>query len=248
MTSRPFRSFVALGDSLTEGVGDPLPRGGLRGWADRLAEGLAAAAPLRYANLARRSLVSREILERQLRPALDLRPDLASAIVGMNDAIRPGFDPEDVREPLEEMTGTLVASGAVVLTATLPDVSRLLPLPPVARTRIRDRLGEVNRVVRDISARYGTVLVDAEDFPDELRAGNWSIDRLHPNSRGHLLIARGFAARLSELRGVEIALPDPAAVRLLGAENARHARWLVRQVTGAQAARMRALLRLGATP
>jgi len=36
-------SFVALGDSFTEGLGDPYPGGaGHRGWADRFAERLAA--------------------------------------------------------------------------------------------------------------------------------------------------------------------------------------------------------------
>jgi lysophospholipase L1-like esterase len=39
-----FTRYVALGDSFTEGVGDPDPRhpNGLRGWADRVAEQLAA--------------------------------------------------------------------------------------------------------------------------------------------------------------------------------------------------------------
>jgi hypothetical protein len=38
-----FHRFVALGDSFTEGVGDPDPArpNGLRGWADRVAEVLA---------------------------------------------------------------------------------------------------------------------------------------------------------------------------------------------------------------
>ncbi len=35
----PWRRYVAIGDSLTEGVGDPV-RGFLRGWADRLAAAL----------------------------------------------------------------------------------------------------------------------------------------------------------------------------------------------------------------
>jgi len=47
-------SFVALGDSFTEGMGDPGADGScLRGWAARIAERLAADRPaLRYANLA----------------------------------------------------------------------------------------------------------------------------------------------------------------------------------------------------
>ena len=38
-----WRTFVAVGDSFTEGVGDPDPATGTeRGWADRVAERLAA--------------------------------------------------------------------------------------------------------------------------------------------------------------------------------------------------------------
>ena len=48
------RSYVALGDSFTEGLDDPTAvGGGYRGWADRFAEHLAAIQPgLCYANLA----------------------------------------------------------------------------------------------------------------------------------------------------------------------------------------------------
>ena len=50
-------SFVAIGDSFTEGLNDPAPGGGFRGWADRLASLLAAEYPgLRYANLAVRPM------------------------------------------------------------------------------------------------------------------------------------------------------------------------------------------------
>ena len=49
----PVRTFIAIGDSFTEGLDDPQPGGGYGGWADRLADRLAEAHPtLRYANLA----------------------------------------------------------------------------------------------------------------------------------------------------------------------------------------------------
>ena len=125
----------------------------------------------------------------------------------MNDVLHPGFDPLEVEVPLEAMVTALRDAGAVVLTATLPDVTRVLPLPARRRERLRDMLEGVNGVVRRVSARHDTILVDAADFPEELHARNWSLDRLHPNSRGHLLIARAFAAQLSELRGVAFELP-----------------------------------------
>ena len=62
---QPIRSFVAIGDSFTEGVGDELPDGSVRGWADFLAAGLATSQgePVRYANLAIRGRKMRAFLD-----------------------------------------------------------------------------------------------------------------------------------------------------------------------------------------
>ena len=137
----PWARFVAVGDSLTEGVGDPGPRGDLRGWADRLAEGLRRVDEgLTYVNLAVRGQTTRQVRETQLETALGLRPDLASALSGMNDLLQPDFDPEVYRRDLDAIVDPLVAAGAVVLTATFPDVASFLPLPSRARASIRRRL------------------------------------------------------------------------------------------------------------
>jgi len=46
-------SFVAIGDSFTEGLHDPDPAGGYLGWADRVAGTLSERrSGFRYANLA----------------------------------------------------------------------------------------------------------------------------------------------------------------------------------------------------
>jgi hypothetical protein len=50
---RAVGSFVAIGDSFTEGYGDYYPDGSCQGWADRFTRLLAASAPgLTDANLA----------------------------------------------------------------------------------------------------------------------------------------------------------------------------------------------------
>ena len=74
------RSLVALADSFSEGVGDPWPDGRTcRGWADRLAEILAAQTPgLRYANLAIRGKTLAEVLGDQVPAAVAMRPDLVT--------------------------------------------------------------------------------------------------------------------------------------------------------------------------
>src|SRR5678815_443272 len=100
MMKRPrvFARYVAIGDSSTEGLDDPDGQGGYRGWANRLAERVAAAqsSPLLYANLAVRGRTTRQILTQQLEPALALRPDLVTLFSGTNDVVKPRFDAHEV--------------------------------------------------------------------------------------------------------------------------------------------------------
>ena len=93
----PWRRFVAMGDSFTEGLDDPEPgsSGGYRGWADRVAEELSVGVPdFAYANLAVRGQQLHEVLETQLGQALRLGPDLVSLQAGGNDLLHPGADPD----------------------------------------------------------------------------------------------------------------------------------------------------------
>ena len=231
-----FHRFVALGDSLTEGVGDPTPRG-LRGWADRLADALRAVNPdLAYVKLARRGLATRQILESQLEPALAFRPDLASVMSGMNDIIAPWFDVEPVAGDLDRMIGELTRAGATVLTATLPDATRRLPLPASVAGSFRGRLRSLNDAIRETARTYDALLIDVEPMPEARARGVLSIDRLHPSPRGHLLLAHAAAALLSERTGVALDLPDPAGSGL-GAGWLRQGGWLVRNASPLEVAR-----------
>src|SRR4051794_23648350 len=117
-----YRRFVALGDSTTEGLMDPLPDGsGFRGWADRLAETLAVLEPgLRYANLAVRGKLARQVRETQLEPALALQPDLVSLLVGLNDMLRRTADVAGVVAEIDGMVARLLGAGGGGLVFTLP--------------------------------------------------------------------------------------------------------------------------------
>ncbi|MGW3013865.1 SGNH/GDSL hydrolase family protein [Streptomyces sp. NPDC001219] len=200
--------FAALGDSLTEGLGDPLPGGGWRGWAALLAEALGerpGGVPL--VNLARSGALAADVAERQLPAARALRPRFASLLVGANDTLRAAFAIERVAAALDRAHGALSADGAVVLTACLPDPGRMLGLPaPLARPLGR-RMRAVNTVVHAVSARYGGVHLHLADHSWAAERASWSVDRLHPSERGHRLLARGFHTALAAGRPVG---PPPA--------------------------------------
>jgi lysophospholipase L1-like esterase len=89
-----WRSFVAVGDSFTEGMDDPYPDGTYRGWADLVASRLAVDAPdFRYANLAIRGRLFPNVVAEQVPAALAMKPDLISFAAGGNDVLRRSFDP-----------------------------------------------------------------------------------------------------------------------------------------------------------
>ncbi|WP_405578284.1 SGNH/GDSL hydrolase family protein [Streptomyces sp. NBC_01190] len=198
MTGRPAVRFAVLGDSLSEGVGDPLPGGGWRGWAALLAEGLTERPEdTLVLNAACGGARTGDVAGDQLAAALRHRPRVASVVAGGNDTLRGGFDIEAMAGDLHRAIGTLRAVGAEVLTACLPDPGSVLNLPwPLARPLER-RMRALNDTVHALSAHHGTLHVHVADHPWTTSPGALSADRLHPSETGHRLLARDFHARLT---------------------------------------------------
>ena len=250
-----FERYVALGDSTTEGLDDPHPAGGYRGWADRLAERLAVASPgLSYANLAIRGRKLPQIRAEQLEPALALEPDLASVLGGVNDILRRQVDLAAIAGDLEAVVAALRGGGATVLMVTYPDLTQTISL---AAGRVRTRVGEFNGRVRTIAERQGAVLVDLER--DDIRHPSlWSSDRLHASALGHERIAAVAAAALGvgdDDRAWADGLPDvaprPLPLRFAGdaAWAGRHlAPWVMRRLRGVSSGDGREPKRPGLAP
>lgn len=200
-----FLRYVAVGDSQTEGLNDGDELSGYRGWADRLAEVLAAQEPdFRYANLAVRGRLTRQIRAEQVVPALALEPDLVTVMAGMNDLVRPGFDPEPVAADLAAMFGAFAASGARVVTFTFPDIARIAPLVRHLRPKVID----LNDRIRALAAQYDVLVVDTWDYPVTVDPRLWSADRIHATPLGHARIAAATAFGLV-LPGTDTSWADP---------------------------------------
>ncbi|MEY9872084.1 lysophospholipase L1-like esterase [Streptacidiphilus sp. MAP12-33] len=221
----PYRRFVAIGDSQTEGLGDGDETAGWRGWADRLAETLAEREPgLRYANLAVRGRLAGQVRAEQLAPALALRPDLVSVVAGMNDLMRPRVDTAAVTAELEAMFAACTATGARVLTFTFPDIGAIAP----PARGLRPRLLDLNARIRAAAERHSVVVVDF--FPQAATTDPrmWSADRLHASPLGHARIAAAAAHALalpgSDDRWVEPLPPLPPVA--LARRAAQEAAWI----------------------
>jgi lysophospholipase L1-like esterase len=189
-----WRSFVAVGDSFTEGLDDPYPGDdGYRGWADLVAARLAAEAPgFRYANLAVRGRLFGRVVDEQVPAALAMKPDLVSFAAGGNDALRRRFDAPALTSRFDEVIGSLRATGADVLVFRFADLSARLPAGRV----IRPRVDVLNQAVGQTARRHGARLVDL--WRDE-QFGNprlWSVDRLHLSAAGHRRVAAHVLAAL----------------------------------------------------
>ncbi|MGY2876710.1 lysophospholipase L1-like esterase [Marmoricola sp. URHA0025 HA25] len=235
----PFHRYVALGDSFTEGVGDPDPArpNGLRGWADRVAEVLATQAPadFGYANLAIRGRKLREIIDEQVEPGLGLEPDLVTIHGGGNDVLRPRVDLDALAAVYDEAVGRLTGSGARVVVFTIADPG----INPVFRM-IRGRTAVFNEWVREIADRHGATLVDM------WRMRGWKVsevmdeDRLHLNPVGHQAIAIAVLDALAADHALApLPLPHVAepSARERRAQNLAWARqhavpWVHRRLTG----------------
>lgn len=195
---REIRSFAALGDSFTEGVGDPCADGvNCRGWADRYAEQLAGHNPgLRYANLAIRGKRVREVLAEQVPVAVSMAPDLVSLAAGGNDMLRVRTDPDLLAGTFETAVAKLTAAGSEVMIFTGFDPKAF----PVIRL-IRGKAAVFSMHVREIAARYNCLLADLWPMRVLTDRRLWSDDRLHLSPDGH----RRVALLACEVTGVPVA-------------------------------------------
>jgi lysophospholipase L1-like esterase len=187
-------SFVALGDSFTEGLEDDLgPDGRHRGWADRVAAALAGHnGRLRYANLGVRGRLLDQVIAEQVPVALELGPALISFHAGPNDVLRPRADLPGLLTRYAETVGRLRATGTQVLLFTV------IGRTGTGRTAdlLAARFHAFNDVVRRVAGQQGCLLVDLGAVPVLKDRRLWHEDRLHLAAAGHARVA---AAVLEQL-------------------------------------------------
>jgi len=194
-------NYVALGDSLTAGRDDYGPGGARIGWAGRLAGILSTrtAAPCALTNLAFDGASVAMVLEHQLPSVARVRPGLVSVTVGMNDIRDPEFSQERFAAGLGVLLDGLTATGATVLTCTLPDIAAIMSLPADLVELARQRMRQASDAIREQAARRGAVCLDVWSMPGAADPELFGPDRIHPNGRGHQLMADAFAALLLPL-------------------------------------------------
>ncbi|MFI9122894.1 SGNH/GDSL hydrolase family protein [Streptomyces bikiniensis] len=231
-----YNSFVALGDSFTEGMSDLRPDGSYGGWADALAGRLAARSPgFRYANLAVRGKLIGQIVEEQVGPAATMEADVVTLVGGLNDALRPKVDMVRVRDLLTEAVERLTpACGQLVL---MRSPGRNGPV----MERFRPRMEELFAHIDALAARHGALVVDLYGAPSLGDPRLWDVDRLHLTAEGHRRVAEAVWQTLGLEPEEDWRTPLPPTARPRWASrrlaDARFAKehlgpWIGRRLTG----------------
>ncbi|MDQ2848673.1 MAG: SGNH/GDSL hydrolase family protein [Actinomycetota bacterium] len=162
--------WVALGDSMTLGIGASAPD---QGWVGQLAAGMTG---WRVLNLGINGGRVRDVLDRQL-PVLESlarQPDLVTLLIGSNDLMSPRL--------------------RKLLTADMATLLERLPAGTVVGNQPGGYAGalRVNKLIDDAVAQRGLVLAELRDP----RTRNWrnklAADRFHPNDRGYHGMAEVF--------------------------------------------------------
>jgi len=209
-----YTRYVALGDSITEGLCDPAPArpGTWLGWADRLAGILDGDARLsgqsvEFANLAVRGRRIADVVGEQVPGALALKPDLVSVLVGANDLMSPAADPDALAERLADGVRMLRAHGTTVLLANLFDPQFAFFLKP-----FRGRAAVFNANIWSIARDHHAVVLDVWGVREFRDPAMWGADRVHLSARGHRLLAT-HAAHALGVPYAETAVADTADAR-----------------------------------
>lgn len=183
-------SYVAIGDSYTEGTGVASSDA----WPTLLVNDLANEG---YdidltANLGKSGWTSADALEAQLPRFIELNPDFATLFIGANDVFQnvplERFESNLVML-IEGMLSSLPSNDRLVIM-TIPDYS-LTPAGMVyGRGRdIAAELDAFNGVIESIADEYDLHVADIHDTSKKFvfDIGLISEDKLHPSERGHEL-------------------------------------------------------------
>ncbi len=222
---RRAHTLAVLGDSTAVGLGDRIP-GGWRGVGPFVAAALGVGAD-GYLNTSFTGARMRCVRDEQLPAALDLRPDIALVIVGMNDTLRSDFAPAVVAEHLDDVVGALRAGGTTVVPLRFHDHGKVFRLPRPLYRALKSRIDELNEAIDIVVARHRVPCLDLSTLPGTYDLPAWSVDRLHPSELGHRLLARGFTGLLAE---AGFAVPEPVSLEQSGGvatSTLDHVGWLL---------------------
>jgi len=211
----PGSKLLFIGDSITdcgrtqpvgEGLFDALGKGYVN-LVDAHLGAIFPEARIRVVNVGTSGHTVRDLEARWERDVLDLKPDWLSIMIGVNDVWRQ-FDLPHIKEQhvlpdeYEHRLNELVKS-------SLPYVKGLVLMTPHyiepnPADAMRARMDQYGAAVKRIADANKTFFVDTQAaFNNVLKCCHSSAlawDRVHPNTTGHMIIARAFLGVIGALQ------------------------------------------------
>lgn len=211
-----FRSYVAIGDSLSEGLGDSGFSVDRRqcGWTDRLAGLLSMQAKrqsveFKYANLAIRGSKMADILGNQLDQALALKPDLVTIMAGANDFMSSPEKLVQMDQQFRLSLARLTSAGIQVLVANTISPTHLRVFKPLTKKSL-----VVTQMIESAAADFGVPVLDVHRIEHLQDLNYWAKDMVHFSEHGHIKVANKAAAQLGlDYRVTEVAHDELEEVR-----------------------------------
>jgi lysophospholipase L1-like esterase len=167
------RGLVALGDSITNGHGEPALGVHPQSWAQWLAEALE----LPFTKLAADGATAADVLRHQV-PRLRGPYDVGCVYAGVNDVRGPGFDPAAYARDMRAIAAAVHDASRRLVLCTIPT--------DLGRPRAAPKPEQANAIIREIAAAHDAALVRLDD----LAGAPWLLpDAVHPTALGQLEIA-----------------------------------------------------------
>ncbi|HEY2578254.1 MAG TPA: SGNH/GDSL hydrolase family protein [Streptosporangiaceae bacterium] len=190
LAGHPWKRFAVVGDSIAEGLGEPLDGYRDEPWGDRIAAGLRQQQPgLAYLNLGKSMTRTAEVRAAQVPEALAFSPDLLLAACGSADMLLPGYDPARVERELRAIVAAFLDQGCDVITVGIFDGSYAQNIPKLFMNSRRMRIHEMATRTRKVAADLGTLHVELTWHPASHDANIYSSDPRHGTMRGHAIAA-----------------------------------------------------------
>lgn len=211
MLLAPDRKIVFIGDSITDcgrtrPIGEGLFNALGNGYVSYIDAFLGATKPelhLRTVNMGVGGNTVRDLEGRWQADVLDLKPQIVSVMIGINDVWRQ-FDspyqkenhvgPEEYRDTLDRL-----------IARTTPHVESVLVaspfyIEPNKHDAMRARMDEYGAYAHEVAIEHGAVWIDVQCAFDTIlrhvHANALAWDRVHPNATGHAVITRAFLKAL----------------------------------------------------
>ena len=180
--------IAALGDSSVFGVGDTSTDGKPDGpgWVGRVAHDLSAK---QYINLSKNGARAHTVVSTQLVSTKFFGPDLVCVCIGMNDVMRGNYSPVQIRDSIRTLIQELNNIGAVVMLLGLPDPSKVAFAPKRVKRVLSRRVQNLNEILAEVTAQEDALFIAGWEQKEVYERSFWHVDRMHPSSLGHQLIA-----------------------------------------------------------